>query len=212
MLRYRPDLSAAYGILARKSGFTTFKLDAFGLQRLEKLTWDFTTDLQQFVADVYRASDNRNSTLDFVPQGRGLWRMQLEQKTFYMYPFYAGHFPGRGTWVAAGYQNGKPSQLPLIIKLSWTNRAKNQLEGELYDLAHQDGWIPGLARPLLWSNPGIEIHQKSNIGPINVLERHCVVLESSGGPLSQCGSVLDVLKTMYDLLEGKNRPSCHVTH
>jgi len=142
--------------------------------------------------------------------------MQLEQKTFYMYPFYAGHFPGRGTWVAAGYQDdsydARPSQLPLIIKLSWANRAKNQLEGELYDLAHRDGWIPGLAQPLLWRNPGIQIYQEFNIGPINVLERHCVVLESSGGPLSRCGTVLDILKSMYDLLEGNNHLSCHTTY
>jgi len=42
MLRYRPDI---YGIVALRSGFTTFKLDAFGLQRLEKSIWDSTTDL-----------------------------------------------------------------------------------------------------------------------------------------------------------------------
>ena len=45
MLRYRPDLSTAHGILAFRSGFTIFKLDAFGLQRLEKSIWDSTTDL-----------------------------------------------------------------------------------------------------------------------------------------------------------------------
>jgi hypothetical protein len=80
-----------------------------------------------------------------------------------MSPFYAGHFPGRGAWVAAGYQDGKPSQLPLIFKLSWTNRAKKQLEEESYDLAHRDGWIPGLTRPLLWSNPGIQIYQNPTL-------------------------------------------------
>jgi hypothetical protein len=208
MLRYRPDLSTAYGIFALQSGFTIFRLDAFALRYLDKSTWDSTADLQQFVADIYCASNNRNSTLDFLPQGRGLWKMRLEQKTFYMYPFYVGHLPGRGTWVAAGYQDNshvtRPSQPPLIFKLSWANIDKNQLEGELYDIAHRDAWIPGLARPLLWSNPGIQIHQESKLGQIDVLGRHCVVLESLGSPLSRCDTVLDILKSMYDLLEGKD--------
>jgi hypothetical protein len=212
MLRYRPDLSMAYGILAVKENFTIFKLDAFGLHHLEESSWDSTIGLQQFVAAVYYASETRNSTLDFVPRSGGLWRMKVEENTFHMYPFYAGCL--RRTWVAAGYRSddGSRRSQPLIFKLSWGIRINGRLEGEMYDWAHRDGWIPGLARPVMWSNPGISIQHHSNGGKVTILERHCVVLESIGSPLSGCNTVLDILKCMYDLLEGENDSLCSVSH
>jgi hypothetical protein len=207
MLRYRPDLSIAYGILAVKDSFTIFKLEPYRLQHLQESSWDSIEGLQQFVAAIYYASDNRNSTLNFVPRGRGLWRMELEEKILYMYPFYASHSPGKGTWVAAGYRSddGSRCSQPLIFKLSWGVEDHGRLEGDMYDLAHRDGWISGLARPLLWSSPGISIQHRSKGGKVIILQRHCVILERAGSPLSKCDTVLDILKCMYDLLEGNDK-------
>jgi hypothetical protein len=207
MLRYRPDLSTAYGILAVKDNFTVYKLEPYTLQHLEESSWDSIEALQQFVAAIYYASEMRNSTLEFVPQGQGLWSMTLEEKTFYMYPFYVGRLPGKGTWVAAGYRSddGSRSSQPLIFKLSWGVGNHGRLEGAMYDLAHRDGWIPGLARPVLWSSPGISMRHRSKRDKITILHRHCIVLESAGSPLSGCDTVLDILKCMYDLLEGENK-------
>jgi len=110
--------------------------------------------------------------------------------------------------VAAGYRSEDdisrlPLSPPLVFKIGWVDPNQNQVEGELYDLAHRDGWIPGLARPLLWSRPGIQIHRWSRCRETRVLERHCTVLASSGRSLSQCSSVIDILKVIYDLVEGE---------
>lgn len=128
-----------------------------------------------------------------------------------MVPFYAAHAPGRMTWVAASFEQGNQS-IYRIAKFYWVDEATRWSEEQLYQRAHgrSEGkrcWLGGLAkidsrrsseRQLRYMLP----NEDENTSP---RRRKLVglLLGSSGRPLNQLETDVDVLKCMYDLLESK---------
>jgi len=127
-----------------------------------------------------------------------------------MVPFHAGHYPGRGTWVACAIEATKGTDLSSepkvhIAKIYWADAGSRWNEGDLYQDAHGDVGIPGLARvESHWKTGQVVSGSRKPGGSITKREQVCVILGSTGRPLNECKDVNQILGCTFDLLESKS--------
>ncbi|TFK66217.1 hypothetical protein BDN72DRAFT_157671 [Pluteus cervinus] len=203
LLRHRPDLARGVGLCVRRNGFQFWEVTSSGYSSTEQYTWSDVdiTVLQAFVATVYRVSNDRYMPISFVPDSIHLWALHHDGIAYDLTPFYAGHYPGRGTWVATGFEAAHPEK-QLIFKFYWRDCDAEWDEGELYGAAHQGGTIPGLVKPLVFVRTGFMISSESPSGE-KVQKRELVFLVSDivCRRLNHCSSVMEILDAIYDALE-----------
>lgn len=229
--RYRPDLDCIYGLYGCKTGFAIYQLNPCQMTQLHCDSMDEETGLipwrndkvfsilQTFISTIYALSMSNNHPLSLEPDTLQVWKFDPNSLTpsqnrketseiLRIVPFYAAHAPGRMTWVAASFEGGNQST-HRIVKFYWVDEEARWNEGELYQRAHgrSEGkhcWLGGLARvDNYW-----DFNRRLQAVPPNEdenssLRRKLVGLRlgSSGMPLSQLKTDVDVLKCMYDLLE-----------
>ena len=183
--------------------------------------------LQRFVIATY-AQPILYRTLELKPKTTQVWTFVCDGERWNMVPVYAAHGPGRMTWVAVGFRDG-PDNIQRVFKLYWADKRLRSQEADLYAIAHgqstkddtqvdgpasEEGtkqatkrsWLGGLARIEKYWNTGKEIKgelpPQSSEAPV---ERQLVglLLGSSGKPLNNLETDIDMLKCMYDLLDSE---------
>ena len=152
-LRYRPDFSFVIGLASRLRGFTIYRLSAVNAavnppksQQPYPWTQKSTPHLQKYIAAIYHAEEARYNDMTFKLEKRMIWTLVKEPTKWEIFPFHCRGYPGRGTWIGAAVEAGEASQSAIrIAKLYWADVRARWEEGPLYEQAHAQGVIPGLA-------------------------------------------------------------------
>ncbi|KZV87646.1 hypothetical protein EXIGLDRAFT_723493 [Exidia glandulosa HHB12029] len=136
----------------------------------------------------------------------------LGSRTVCVTPAAASRPPGRMTWV--GFEVGGDANVPSsvrsenslgVVKLSYQPQLKDGrlMEGEVLDLVHVDGWLPGVVRHTYWERNKAQnvVDTADHRSPHLVREKDMIHMASVGDPLSQCRTPLQMLKVAYDATE-----------
>jgi hypothetical protein len=227
-LRYRPDFNFVIGLASKLSGFTFYRLSAVNAavhpprsQGRYPWTKKNTPHLQKYIAAIYQAEEARYKDMTFRLEKRMIWTLLKESKMWEIFPFRCGGYPGRGSWIGAAVEVGETPQSAIrIAKLYWADVRARWEEGGLYEQAHKNGVIPGLATAVQHWKTGKTASMSEVPSPLHPLEpvpaveeqgfkpqqrreQHCVMLGTRGKPLNNCKTVLDILRAMFDLVVSK---------
>lgn len=216
---YRPDLVSVVAISSKLDGYQFYSLNAARCLKYSNiLAWKHknTPSLQKFIAAVYQTQRSRYEKMNYLPDSLQAWSLKGGSKSvrrWDMLPFHTGHYPGRGTWVACAIEATEADEttdLPPgpkihIVKIYWADAGSKWSEGDLYQDAHGDSIIPGLARVVdHWKTGKVVSGSRKPGGPITTREQVCVILGSTGRPLNECKDVKEILECSFDLLESKS--------
>lgn len=200
-LRYRRDLSSVIGLLVYRNGYQALRLDACSKAQTETYHWGTKSmnllPLLQYVAAIYDSECQKDTTWNYILGSQQMWRAEICGQAYICRPIFAAKPLGRMTRVDISYRynNGKSSHdmAKYIIKTSFVDQSSRFQERLLLEQAHKGGFIPGLARLVAAEN-------SKGLVKGGGLERRkqTIVLGSIGEPLSQCTSVLELLKVVYD--------------
>jgi hypothetical protein len=152
-LRYRPDFSFVIGLASKFHGFMFYRLSAVDCaanpprpELPHPWTNESTPHLQKYIAAIYHAEEARYNDMTFGLGDTVTWTLVKESEKWEIFPFHGGRYPGRGTWIGAAVEVRDALQSATrIIKLYWADVGARWDEGPLYELAHGQGGIPGLA-------------------------------------------------------------------
>ena len=212
---YRPDLVSVVAMSSKLRGYCFYSLNAIRcLKYSDILEWKHknTPSLQKFIATVYQTQRSRYEKINYLPKSVQAWTLESGSESgrrWVMLPFHAGHYPGRGTWVACAIENTAATDLSPepkihIVKIYWVDAGSKWEEGDLYQDAHGKVKIPGLARVVAhWKTGKVVSGSRTPGGPITTREQVCVILGSTGRPLNECKDVNQILRCIFDLLESK---------
>jgi hypothetical protein len=215
---YRPDLVSVVGISSKLIGYQFYSLNtARCLRYSDILQWKKrnTPSLQKFIAAVYQTQRSRYEKVNYLPGSLQAWSLEGGSESvrrWDMLPFHTGHYPGRGTWVACATEVAEatdPKPKVHIVKIYWADAGLPWNEGDLYEDAHRDFEIAGLARVVdHWKTGKVVSGSRKPGGPITRREQVCVILASFGRPLNECKNVNEILECIYDLLESESNSQC----
>ena len=220
---YRPDLVSVVGMSSKLSGCQFYSLNAARCLKCSAIVeWNnrATPSLQKFVAAVYQTHRSRYDMMNYLPNSLQVWSLEGGSESvrrWDMLPFHAGHYPGRGTWVACAIEATKATEATEatdsagaatkvhIVKIYWADAGTKWGEGDLYRDAHDDEKIPGLAHVVdHWKTGKVVSGSRKPGGSITKREQVCVILGSIGRPLNECKDVDQILGCVFDLLESKS--------
>jgi hypothetical protein len=213
---YRPDLVSVVAISSKLAGYQFYSLNAARCLKYSAiLQWkdENTPSLQKFIATVYQTQRSRYEKINYRERSLQVWSLEGGSepgRRWDMLPFHTGHYPGRGTWVACAIEATEATDLSPgpkvhIAKIYWADAGSKWSEGDLYEDAHGDVKIPGLARVIdHWKTGKDVIGSRKPGGPITKREQVCVILASTGRPLNGCEDVNQILECFFDLLESKS--------
>lgn len=201
-LRYRYDLTSVVGLHAHQSGYWAELLNPTSNVYTPEYEWGLGSEnllpLLRYVAAIYRSECQKDATCQHVLGSEEMWLVRVRDQTYVCRPIFAGKPPGRVTRVSIAYlykEVGSFSNetIPFIVKTSYVDQSSRSREQMLYKQAHKGGIIPGLARL-------VAAEDSEGLIKGGGLERRkqAIVLGSIGEPLSQCTSVLELLKVVYD--------------
>ena len=213
---YRPDLVSVAAISAKIGGYQFYSLNAVRcLKYSDILQWKHknTPSLQKFIAAVYQTQISRYEKMNYLENSLQAWSLEGGSESvrrWDMLPCFAGHYPGRGTWVACAIETTEATNLsPVpklnIVKICWADAGSKSDEGKLYHDAHGDVKIPGLACIVdHWKTGKVVSGRRKPGGRVTKREQVCVILGSAGRPLNECKNVNQILGCIFDLLESKS--------
>ncbi|KAL0948323.1 hypothetical protein HGRIS_010911 [Hohenbuehelia grisea] len=207
----RPDVAAMYGVSFATTGYKILYNDAMDVTISDEINIDDLVPLACYVYALYSPPDTHHTRDTSITLASRLfeeprWNVEFKNVT---YPNCRVRFVGpphkRQTWIAV-------CEEPLaVIKDSWWSDDRNWNEGELFSVLHEKGAVPGWVQI---RSEGVIPAQKrpGNPNPGNLstfsLEmgkrrkfKKRVVMSTYGEHLFRCGSVLEFLKAMYDVLE-----------
>ena len=218
---YRPDLVSVVAMSSKLRGYHFYSLNAIRcLKYSDTLEWkhENTPSLQKFIAAVYQTQRSRYEKMNYLQNSLQAWSIRDGSKSvrrWDMLPFFPGHYPGRGTWVACAIEATEATEATeaadlsppklYIVKVYWADAGSKFNEGDLYQAAHGDSKIPGLAHIVdYWKTGKVVSGRRKPGGPITTREQVCVILGSTGRPLNECKDVNQILRCIFDLLESKS--------
>lgn len=214
---YRPDLVSVVAISSKLDGYQFYSLNAARcLKYSHVLEWKDknTPSLQGFITAVYQTQRSRYESMNYLQGSLQAWSLKHGSRCWDMVPFHAGRYPGQGTWVACAIETTEKTEVTkvtslgakvYIIKSYWADAGSRWNEGDLYQDAHGDCDIPGLAHIVdYWKTGKVVSGSQKPGGPIMAREHVCVILSSAGGSLNECKDVNEILGSMFDLLESKS--------
>lgn len=191
--RYRPDLIIMYGILASPDGYSIQSYCACGTIESMVYIWADIDPLLLYVYTLYIPRTDfpsRDPTISLsrcanIRDGDDVYENCVVNSVSDM------------TWVA------RVGASPVMIKESYRDRGASFREGEIYDILHAKGPAPGFLKvkkeyDVLCDSRPIMV----TVGHINRIKTR-LVMNPYGQPLKKCATLIDFLKCMYDILEGK---------
>ena len=229
LLAARPDLPGAYLAWASPKGYQILWSDASGFVASEFTPWTQITMLGAFVYSLYdppsshwlRDRGLKPMSVKHQPSDHVLWNIKLNKprrEFVNCKSIFVGNSWGRRTNV---FKHGNGPEI-VIVKDSYRDTKRRYLEEEFLYEIHEDGIFPGVVRPLFALPPeaksGKEL-SKDEALPRNVPTtapldnkkashrstarvKARLVMGSYGDSLNEAQSVLDILKAIYDAIEG----------
>jgi hypothetical protein len=224
VIRYRLDQAIVFGLRTAGKSFTLWRLDPCsvsyagttstgpGQHGSKWYQWNDYKTLLRYIAAIHSAEVMRDHTIKYVPGGGQMWEIRVKDVQYRVHPFLASHPLGRMTRVGIAYpttwikdehntisiQGGELSG-PAFIKISYVSTNSRFREEELYEQAHSQGYIPGLARLVAHETRSFFVQ-----GEHGWKQKEVVVLGSGGEPLNQCKTVKELLMATYDTIESKS--------
>jgi hypothetical protein len=206
-----PDARLLYGLSARRSGYRLHKLSACQILISKELPWSSDGYLPLFIFNlaVLQSHDLFDNRLKpSIVAGGQKWDFKMttedgSEEHLSFLPLYTSPAPGRMTWAAVGFVKNSEEFEPRALRVSWVDVMKRHSEQESYLRAHGQDPIPGLVRLLAAEVlDDRELIRASAVDPNRTIRRtkEAVILDNIGEPLSQCNSVLELLKVIYDTI------------
>jgi hypothetical protein len=210
--RNTPQSRMVFGMSARKEGYRFVKMSPCEIDLSLELNWDFDgyKPLLAFNKAILCSIDSHSKELEYSVHNGQTWYITMgqdEEEDICLFPVFSSSGPGRMTWVGIGYVLKEGLLWHRTIKIVWFDVRKSFLETDLYRYVHGQGIIPGLVR-LLDRKVLDDDLLSSTSGPDATGEnvqrkKEALSLNNIGKPLSQCGSLLEILKVIYDTLESE---------
>lgn len=209
-LRARPDHPGVYGLTMHPEGFSILYGDTSGPYFSEDFAWDKLDILAVYVLSIYDPPEGhmlRDSTIRWDssdptdPLSAPLWTVTVGEETF-----------ARGELVFCGDPWGRRTTIfkclwpdtgfCVVIKDYYRQLTRRFDEGTLVNGLHAEGFVPGVVRfasvedmldgdDPLTSGEGTEKRT-----------RRRYLMTDTGVELLKAKSVNDLLKVVYDVLEG----------
>ncbi|GJJ08990.1 hypothetical protein Clacol_003211 [Clathrus columnatus] len=130
-----------------------------------------------------------------------IWNVSLNGQTISVRPIPGGKGIGRRLWLGITHDMHDPqtndTQPTFIIKDIWRHERRLHTENIILNKIHKKGFVPGVVYPI--SAGPIDVPTVSGSEGLRRKER--IITASTGLPLSACESVLEFLKTIFDLVE-----------
>lgn len=207
----RPDMPGVYSLGVRASGYEILWSDASGIIASPLISWDsdcgalggyisslYIPPLDHFTIDPSIVSANESDSTKSTT-----WIIQVRGKMYQNYRLlFFGPSWGRRTFVWAGTLDGET----VIIKDAYQDDARRFAEGQVLADIHQEGLVPGIVRPMDWGfvccDDRIIATVKRSTPNVPYRKKMWLVLGSVGSRLKESKSVLDLLKAVYDVIEG----------
>ncbi|KAL0948278.1 hypothetical protein HGRIS_010872 [Hohenbuehelia grisea] len=202
----RPDIPAMYGASFSPSGYTILYNDATGIEKSEEFSLNDLNPLAQYVYALYSPPDSHDTRDTSITLSSRLfdaprWTVEYQDVIYRdCRVTFVGAPHKRQTWIAVCDE-------PLaVIKDSWWETGRNWDEGELFNVLHEDGTVPGwvqirsCGRIPRKGKPGYLETFLRTMGATRKFKKR-IIMSTFGEKLSRCGSVLEFLKAMYDVLE-----------
>ncbi|KAL0948293.1 hypothetical protein HGRIS_010886 [Hohenbuehelia grisea] len=207
----RPDVAAMYGVSFAPTGYRILYNDAMGVTTSDEIDIDDLVPLTCYVYALYSPPDTHHTRDTSITLASRLfeeprWNVEFKNVTYRNCRVrFVGPPHKRQTWIAV-------CEEPLaVIKDSWWSDDRNWNEGELFNVLHKKGAVPGWVQ--IRSEGMIPAQSTPNDPNPGNLSTFClemgrprkfkkrVIMSTYGEHLSRCGSVLEFLKAMYDVLE-----------
>jgi hypothetical protein len=212
VIRYRLDQTIAFGLHSAQDHWTLWRLDPSSVLYAGDTStdsypgdqawykWNDYEALLQYITAIHSAEWIRDDTIEYEPGGGQMWKISVNGVPYRVHPFFASYPLGRMTRVGIAYSiTLTEDREPVYIKISYVNKDSRFREADLFEQAHSRGYIPGLARLVAHELRPVFVEGKR--GP---KQKEVLVLGSGGEPLSKCGSVIALLKVIYDVIESKS--------
>lgn len=215
----RPDMPGVYGLAARAVGYEIMWSDASGTIASPLFTWDSDCDpLARYIYSLYVPPPNHitrdpsiQSVDDDDPKAAPLWTIRVRGK---VYPkcrlLFFGPSWGRRTFVWGSRIDGETT----VIKDAHRDDARRFCEGQLLTEIHSSGYLPGAVRLVDWgfvsTNRKVITTAPRCKSGAPTRRRVRLVLGSFGMKLGESKSVLDLLKAIYDVIEGESYSFTHL--
>jgi len=208
----RPDMPGVYGLGVRASGYEILWSDASGIIASPLISWDSGCGaLAGYIYSLYippsdhfttdpsiESNDKTDSTKPTTWTIRAHGNVYQNCRLLFFGPSW-----GRRTFVWVGTLDGES----VIIKDAFRDNARRFAEGQLLlkDI-HSGAFVPGVVRLMNWGfvscdHGDIATVKRSSLNtPYRKKTR--LVLGSVGTRLKESKSVVDLLKAVYDVIEG----------
>jgi hypothetical protein len=225
----RPDMPGVYGLGVRASGYEIIWSDASGVIASPRISWESRGDvLASYIHSLYRPptghftsdrsielnNDDPKSTTPPTWTIRFHGEKYLDCKLLFFGPSW-----GRRTSVWIGVRDGET----FVIKDAYRDEVRRYCEGQLLEEIHGEGGpdesrvlalVPGVVRLVSWgfvrSQSEIIATVRRPKSPPAYRQKTRLVLGSTGVRLEESQSVLDLLKAVYDVIEGvRSHSSLH---
>ena len=207
----RPDMPGVYGLVARPAGYEIMWSDACGTITSPLFDWNSNLrPLTRYVYSLYMPPSNHvtcDPSIEAIdgddPAAPPHWTIRACGK---VYPncqlLFFGSSWGRRTFVWVLNINGETT----IIKDTTRDDRDRFCEGPLLAEIHGPGHMPGVVRLIDWcfvrTEQGVITTAPRCESDTPTRRRIRLVLGSFGTKLGESKSVLDLLKAVYDVIEG----------
>ncbi len=220
-LRARPDHPGFYCLSIKPKGFEILYADSTGPHVSEVFSWDDLGVLAMYVYSLYDPPKGhilRDHSVAAVtssnnPLGPATWNV-LADGIWYQGAnilFLGDPWSRRTTIFLCKWPSIRPT-FHLIIKDYYRHKVRRYDEAKLIDHIHKEGFVPGVVR-LGWAGDVKDDNGESmTSGDGDGLRiRRRLVIPDVGEDLLQAKSVNDLLKVIYDVLEGECSVLCGCT-
>jgi hypothetical protein len=212
----RPDMAGVYGLGMRARNYMVLWSDASGIIASPNVSWDSDCSmLAHYVQSLYVPPPRHftnDPTIKAVddddPAKPPTWTIRIREKLYERCRIiFAGPSWGRRTFVWVGTIDNDR----VVIKDAYRDDARRFCEGQILETIHEPASVPGVVRLIDWcfvcinrtvisTAPRISTCADDHAVPCRRKTR--LVLGSIGTRPGASRSVLDLLKALYDAIEG----------
>ncbi|KZV89227.1 hypothetical protein EXIGLDRAFT_771941 [Exidia glandulosa HHB12029] len=218
---YRPDLRTVHGLQLDDTQLRLATINACSAVEsgyMQRPKEDPFYQLSGWIAHVllvHRSVSERDTSFTHLLPEDDIVRydIALDDQISRVVPVYTSQPPGRMTWV--GFEIGGDATVLNsvctedcvgVVKVSYQDEKAVFSEGQMLDLAHANGWLPGVVRHTFWKRDKEAkvvnlLEPDEDEGGVRVRFKETIRLGSVGDPLSQCTTPLQMLKVAYDAIE-----------
>ncbi|KAL4255366.1 Fungal-type protein kinase domain-containing protein [Pleurotus pulmonarius] len=207
----RPDLVGMYGLSISPLGYQLQYSCPAGLTTSDEFDWsDDMIGLVLYVYTLYCPRPDkppRDPSITLASTndkfGPPTWNIDVGDKIYKNCRVeFVGQAWMRMTWVVKS--GGDEPKIPIMIKDTYRDARTRFKEGEMYEILHRDGTVPGFA--------AVEREYEVEYAPgrpitVSVNDNECariktrLIMQTYGLPLTKCKNIVDFFKGMYDILE-----------